>query len=69
MQISLDPNVRPTLTVDEVAVVLGIARSSAFAAVSKGEIPSVRIGRRLLVPTAALRRQLRLDEDGAPDAA
>jgi excisionase family DNA binding protein len=61
MEISLDPTVRPTLTVDEVAVVLGIARSSAYAAISTGEIPSIRYGRRVMVPTAALRRQLHLD--------
>jgi len=62
MEISLDPTVRPTLTVDEAAIVLGIARSSAFAAVRAGQIPSVRVGRRVLVPTASLRRLLKLDE-------
>jgi excisionase family DNA binding protein len=67
VNIDLDPATRPTLTVDEVAIVMGIARSSAFAAVKAGEIPSFRVGRRLLVPTAALRRMLALD--GAPNAA
>ena len=45
---------RLTLTVEEVADLLGIGRGSAYAAVRAGEIPSVRIGRRVLVPRSAL---------------
>ncbi len=55
------PTVRPTLTVTEVAEILGICRTSAYEAVRNGQIPSLRIGNRLLVPTAALRRQLGID--------
>jgi len=44
----------PVLTVDEAAVYLRISRGLAFAAVRDGTLPSVRIGRRILVP----RRQL-----------
>lgn len=43
-----------TMTIPETAVLLGISRSAAYRAVTRGEIPSVRIGRRLLVPTAKL---------------
>jgi excisionase family DNA binding protein len=42
------------LTVDEVARVLRISRGLAFAAVRDGTIPHVRVGRRILVPRAAL---------------
>jgi excisionase family DNA binding protein len=42
------------LTVDEVARVLRISRGSAFAAVRRGDIPSIRIGRRILVPKETL---------------
>lgn len=49
------------LSVEEAASVLGIARGTAYAAVRAGEIPSVRVGKRLLVPTAALRRLLAVD--------
>jgi excisionase family DNA binding protein len=46
-----DPmNERLTLTVDEVARLLGISRSGAYDAVARGEIPSLNIGRRVLVP-------------------
>jgi excisionase family DNA binding protein len=49
---------RATTTVVEAARTLGISRNSAYAAVSRGDIPSVRIGRRIVVPTARLREML-----------
>ncbi len=45
---------RATLTVAEAAQVLGIGRSAAYAASRAGQIPVLRVGRRLLVPRAAL---------------
>ncbi len=50
-----------THTVDEVAEKLGLSRGATYEGVRKGYIPSIRIGRRLLVPAAALQRLL----DGA----
>lgn len=47
-----------TLTVTECAKRLGIGRNSAYEAVSRGEIPVIRVGKRLLVPKAALERLL-----------
>ena len=47
-----------TLTVEEAARVLGISRTLAYEAVRRGELPAVRIGRRLLVSKAALDRLL-----------
>lgn len=47
-----------TLTVDECAKRLGISAPSAYAAISRGEIPVLRIGRRILVPIAALDKML-----------
>ena len=49
---------RLTLTVDEAAVLLGIGRILAYEAVARGEIPSIRVGRRYLVPVAALGKLL-----------
>jgi len=49
---------RLVLTVEEAAQLLGISRSFAYEAVQRGEIPSMRIGRRILVPKAALVRFL-----------
>lgn len=49
---------RKTYTVEEAAERLGISRNSAYEAVRRGEIPSLRIGRRVLIPRAALERML-----------
>jgi excisionase family DNA binding protein len=49
---------RETLTVEETATILGIGRSAAFEACRTGAIPSIRIGRRLVVPRLALDRLL-----------
>ena len=49
---------RLVFTVEEAAQLLGISRSFAYEAVQRGDIPSMRIGRRVLVPKAALKRLL-----------
>jgi excisionase family DNA binding protein len=49
---------RRTLTVEEAGRMLGIGRSAAYAAANRGEIPTISIGRRLLVPRDALERML-----------
>lgn len=59
------PDEAPTVSVDDAAAALGISRGTAYQAVAAGEIPSIRIGRRLLVPTAGLRRLLGLDAESA----
>jgi excisionase family DNA binding protein len=53
-----DAGERLTLTVPEVSALLGLSRNGTYAAIAAGEIPSIRIGRRLLVPKAALGRML-----------
>lgn len=60
--IELDPTTRPTLSVDEFAVAAGIARSTAFAAVRDGSVPSIRFGKRIRIPTAAVRRMFEIDD-------
>ena len=47
-----------TLRIKEAARLLGIGRSSAYAAVRRGEIPTVRIGGLRLVPKSALEKML-----------
>lgn len=49
---------RPALTVAEAAAALGISRALACELVRRGEIPSVRLGRRIVVPRVALGRLL-----------
>ena len=55
---------KQTVSVDEAAKCLGISRGLAYAAVNDGSIPSIRLGKRLLVPRAALQRML----DGTANA-
>jgi excisionase family DNA binding protein len=50
---------RQVLTVSEAASALRIGRNSAYEAVRRGEIPTIRIGKRILVPVAALDRLLK----------
>jgi excisionase family DNA binding protein len=45
-------------TLSEVAALLRISRGSAYEAAKRKEIPTIRIGRRLLVPSDALERML-----------
>ncbi|HVF04280.1 MAG TPA: helix-turn-helix domain-containing protein [Frankiaceae bacterium] len=55
---TLDDDLPPILTVEQTAKLLGISRGLAFAAVRAGEIPHVRIGRRILIPRDRLRALL-----------
>lgn len=52
-----------TITVEKAGELLGIGRRTAYRAAATGELPTVRIGRRLLVPTTRLLRLL----DGADE--
>jgi excisionase family DNA binding protein len=49
---------RLTLTVEETANLLGIGRQLAYERVKTGEIPAIKVGRRLLVPKKALENLL-----------
>lgn len=57
-----DPEQVPLAKVEQVADWLGLGRTAAYNAVHRGELPSIRIGRKLLVPVADLRRVLGLDD-------
>lgn len=49
---------RLTYTVTEAAELLGISRTSAYECVRRGDIPSIALGRRLVVSRVALLRLL-----------
>jgi excisionase family DNA binding protein len=49
---------RQTLTVTEASKALGISRNKAYEAAKRGEIPTIKIGGRILVPRAAFERML-----------
>lgn len=45
---------RLTLSVEEAAQLLGISRALAYELVRRGELPRLRLGRRIVVPRRAL---------------
>ena len=49
---------RATIDVDTLALVLGIGRNAAYDAVKNGDVPSWKIGGRILIPVPALLRKL-----------
>lgn len=53
----------PTMTVEQAGELLGISRRSAYRAASSGELPTFKLGRRLLVPTVRVLELLGLSED------
>jgi len=55
-----------TLSVAEAGRLLGLGRNSSYKAARRGELPTLRIGGRILVPREALERMLR--ETGTPEA-
>lgn len=56
-------NLPPTLSVEEAAEQLGIGREAAYQAVRSGQIPSLRIGRRIRIPTPKLLEMLGVSLD------
>ena len=47
-----------TMSVPEAGRRLGIGRNSAYDAAARGQIPTIKIGRRILVPRVAFERML-----------
>jgi excisionase family DNA binding protein len=52
-----DPR-RLALSIEETSSLLGISRSLGYELAAQGRIPTVRLGRRVVVPRAALERLL-----------
>lgn len=54
-----DNDIQPlTLTVEQAAKLLGIGRSTAYELVHTGDIPSLRLGRRIVVPVGHIADRL-----------
>jgi excisionase family DNA binding protein len=47
-----------TVTVEDAARILGISRGAAYTHARDGSLPTIRLGKRLLVPRAALDKLL-----------
>jgi len=56
-----DPRRVPTLSVEQAArLAYGLGRSGAYAAAARGDLPTIKIGSRLRVPTALLYERLNI---------
>jgi len=55
---------RLCITVPEAAAMLGISRNFGYQLVREGKLPSIRFGKRILIPRAALEKML---EKGGPE--
>jgi excisionase family DNA binding protein len=58
-----------TVTAAEAAKILGVAATTIYAAVKRGELPCVKLGDRVLIPKAALQRMLRQTKQAGPGGA
>jgi len=54
---------RLALSVDEAAALLGISRSLAYDLCARGDLPSLRLGRRILIPRRALDARLKKSDE------
>ncbi|MCW3039252.1 MAG: binding protein excisionase family [Solirubrobacterales bacterium] len=57
-----EPAERPWLTVSELAQISGEGEKAIRAALDAGQLPLLRVGRYVRIPTAKLRQQLGLDQ-------
>ena len=57
------PVIRRTYDIAEVGKLLGIGRNQAYEAARRGDFPTIRVGKRLVAPKAAIDRML--DGDAA----
>ena len=55
---AIKPDEPLTLSVQATAKMLGLGRASAYEAIRTGQIPSIRFGKRIVVPRAALNSML-----------
>jgi len=53
----------PTLSVERAGRLLGLKRSAAYEAVRRSELPVLRFGRRLVVPTARVLAMLGVSQE------
>jgi excisionase family DNA binding protein len=55
---TIDPGQRLVLTVAEAGALLGVSRAFAYELVARGELPVIRLGRRIVVPKVVLLRMV-----------
>jgi len=54
---------RPTCSVEEYRKIIGLSKNPAYEAVKRGDVPSIRVGGRIRIPTAPLKQMLGLTQE------
>lgn len=57
-----DPATEPTITVERAAAILTLGVRTAYNAVERGDIPAIRVGRRVVIPTRKFLVKFGLDD-------
>jgi excisionase family DNA binding protein len=68
-QLVPNASTEPTISVARAAAVLGIGLRSAYAAVERGEMPAIRVGRSVRIPTARFLARYELSQSEPVSAA
>jgi excisionase family DNA binding protein len=58
---TLVANDRLVFTVAEAAYLINVSRAFAYELVARGELPSIRLGRRIVIPRIGLQKLLDLE--------
>jgi hypothetical protein len=58
-----NPQTEPVLEVARAGALFHLGRSASYDAVRRGDLPSIRLGRRVVVPTALVLKMLGIDDD------
>lgn len=58
----------PTCSLDQAARLLGLSRPSVVEAIDRGDIAGQKFGRKWIIPTAPIRRMLRIEDPAVPTA-
>jgi excisionase family DNA binding protein len=53
---------RQTYRVEEAAALLGIGRNGAYEAIARGDLPAIRLGKRLVIAKTTINRMLGLTD-------
>jgi hypothetical protein len=55
-----DPEIEPWLPIPVAGAIFGLSRAASYQAARRGDLPTIKLGGRRLVPTAKLRAMLGL---------
>lgn len=59
----LNPNLKTCLSIEDTALQLGIGRTSVYALIKSGQLGSVKLGRRRVVPATAIEAMITRMQD------